>query len=43
MWEGKENKDELIVAKQMVVSQDNFVLCVPSSQALCKELGSLHN
>lgn len=34
MWEGKENKDELIVAKQVVVSQDNLVLCVPPSQAL---------
>lgn len=43
MWDRKENKDELRVVKQMVVSQDNLVLCVPLSQALCKELSNLHN
>lgn len=43
MWDGKENKDELRVVKQMVVSQDNLVLCVSPSQALCKELSNLHN
>lgn len=43
MWEGKGNKGELIVAKQVVLSQDNLVLCVPPSQAFCKELSNLHN
>lgn len=41
--EGKENTDELIYTKQMVVSQYNLVFCVLPLQAVCKELSNLCN